>query len=382
MKSIDLRFCKYINSDSLLSIAHNCNPVCLEELLLDGCENVDDYGLYCLTEKFSQLARPLTSLERVRSLEEDDLMFSFIDEPEMPPDFKGGARGLKVLSLAECRNITDQGVSNLRKLTRLQDLNLLGCFAVTNEGIGNMLNRSRNLEKLNLSGTSVSRDGLLMIKDKCSRLRILLLNGCRQLHAEDKHIFQGTKIKVILHEDTFRFQIAPFPGSSLPQITNNILRTRGTLAVQRVTHFVQRKLERDNLEVEVRSIQILCKDKVLSPYRTLKEIQHSMWDSSMLTLHYCLHEEAKKLEEIHHSQDWVGELPYWVPDTERDTCMICNKPFSIFNRRHHCRNCGKLLCGDCSKGRILIPRFGYTKKKVRVCSVCHEVISNNRSNIL
>lgn len=356
--------------------------MCLEELLLDGCENVDDYALYCLTEKFCQLSMPLTSLQRVRSLEEDELMFSFIEEPELPADFKGGARGLQVLSLAECRNITDQGISNLRKLTRLKDLNLLGCFAVTNEGLGNMLNKSRNIEKMNLSGTSISRDGLLMIKDKCSSLGVLLLNGCRQLRAEDKQLFHGMKVKVFLHEDTFRFQIAPFPGSTLPQITNNILRTRGTLAVQRVTHFVQRKLERDNLEIEVNAIQILCKDKLLSPYRTLKEIQRNMWDESMLTLHYCLHEEAKKLEEIHHSQDWVGELPYWVPDHDRDTCMICNKPFSIFNRRHHCRYCGKLLCGDCSKNRMHIPRFGYTKKKVRVCSVCYEIISNNHINIL
>ncbi|CAA9997517.1 unnamed protein product [Nesidiocoris tenuis] len=35
--------------------------------------------------------------------------------------------------------------------------------------------------------------------------------------------------------------------------------------------------------------------------------------------------------------------PSWVPDQAAPTCMSCTAPFTVVRRRHHCRNCGKLL---------------------------------------
>ena len=48
---------------------------------------------------------------------------------------RGGLRGLQVLSLAECRNLSDQGLAKLKELKYLRKLNLLGCTKIEDEGI-------------------------------------------------------------------------------------------------------------------------------------------------------------------------------------------------------------------------------------------------------
>ena len=39
-------------------------------------------------------------------------------------------------------------------------------------------------------------------------------------------------------------------------------------------------------------------------------------------------------------------------------------------RQHHCRHCGRALCGRCTTQRIPIPSMGF-EFEVRVCSPCH-----------
>ncbi|CAI5746521.1 unnamed protein product [Peronospora destructor] len=43
--------------------------------------------------------------------------------------------------------------------------------------------------------------------------------------------------------------------------------------------------------------------------------------------------------------------PVWIPNTERKSCMSCLRnfgPLGLGVRRHHCRHCGRLICGRCS----------------------------------
>ena len=49
-------------------------------------------------------------------------------------------------------------------------------------------------------------------------------------------------------------------------------------------------------------------------------------------------------------------LPKWQPDTEVNKCPICGAAFSFWYRKHHCRKCGRVVCGNCSPHRITIPR--------------------------
>ncbi|KAK3912489.1 Zinc finger FYVE domain-containing protein 26 [Frankliniella fusca] len=60
----------------------------------------------------------------------------------------------------------------------------------------------------------------------------------------------------------------------------------------------------------------------------------------------------------------------WVPNEQASVCMDCQiATFTMFNRRHHCRRCGRVVCAQCSPNRMLVQ--GYGTLKVRVCNSCH-----------
>lgn len=59
----------------------------------------------------------------------------------------------------------------------------------------------------------------------------------------------------------------------------------------------------------------------------------------------------------------------WVPDNESKECMACRDKFTFVNRRHHCRKCGGLFCGQCSSKTAPLAPNG---KKVRVCDRCYK----------
>ena len=50
-------------------------------------------------------------------------------------------------------------------------------------------------------------------------------------------------------------------------------------------------------------------------------------------------------------------INFWVEDKLISNCYNCNLEFSIFQRKHHCRYCGRIFCNNCSKDRIKFPDF-------------------------
>ena len=47
--------------------------------------------------------------------------------------------------------------------------------------------------------------------------------------------------------------------------------------------------------------------------------------------------------------------------------------------QHHCRNCGDVVCGNCSKNKFLIPN--QSSKPVRVCNACYEKLGKLRTSL-
>eukprot|EP01130_Rhizamoeba_saxonica_P010181 TRINITY_DN4171_c0_g1_i1.p1 TRINITY_DN4171_c0_g1~~TRINITY_DN4171_c0_g1_i1.p1 ORF type:complete len:945 (+),score=215.29 TRINITY_DN4171_c0_g1_i1:19-2853(+) len=58
--------------------------------------------------------------------------------------------------------------------------------------------------------------------------------------------------------------------------------------------------------------------------------------------------------------------PVWIPDALVKTCFTCVCKFTFTNRKHHCRQCGNVVCGPCSSNKKILPGQG----KQRVCDDC------------
>lgn len=85
----------------------------------------------------------------------------------------------------------------------------------------------------------------------------------------------------------------------------------------------------------------------------------------------------------------------WVKDDAVNECYNCNIGFTLFNRRHHCRGCGRIFCHSCSSKRIelskdigsfprspesniilsFLKNYSNVEKEVRVCNICYARIS-------
>eukprot|EP01134_Creolimax_fragrantissima_P006779 CFRG6779T1 len=62
----------------------------------------------------------------------------------------------------------------------------------------------------------------------------------------------------------------------------------------------------------------------------------------------------------------------WSKDEEALRCESCQNEFLVYRRRHHCRNCGGVFCGECCHARIPLPQLGINSP-VRVCLLCIKV---------
>jgi len=71
-----------------------------------------------------------------------------------------------------------------------------------------------------------------------------------------------------------------------------------------------------------------------------------------------------------------GELgdtaPVWIPDQRVTMCQVCSNEFTLVNRRHHCRACGKVVCSQCSANKAPIKYRQY--EAVKVCTSCFDAL--------
>ncbi|KAH0568814.1 WD repeat and FYVE domain-containing protein 3 [Cotesia glomerata] len=69
---------------------------------------------------------------------------------------------------------------------------------------------------------------------------------------------------------------------------------------------------------------------------------------------------------------------HWLKDEGADSCVGCGVRFNLYERRHHCRNCGQVFCSKCSRFESKISRLGILKP-VRVCQGCHSQLRSQCS---
>ncbi|XP_011036542.1 PREDICTED: 1-phosphatidylinositol-3-phosphate 5-kinase FAB1B-like isoform X3 [Populus euphratica] len=66
---------------------------------------------------------------------------------------------------------------------------------------------------------------------------------------------------------------------------------------------------------------------------------------------------------------------FWMPDQSCRVCYECDSQFTVFNRRHHCRLCGRVFCAKCTANSVPVPSCdpGAAREeweKIRVCNYC------------
>lgn len=66
----------------------------------------------------------------------------------------------------------------------------------------------------------------------------------------------------------------------------------------------------------------------------------------------------------------------WIPDGKAQSCMRCGRTFGWRRRRHHCRLCGRCVCGDCSGKTffILDESCKDSHKPARACDACYDTV--------
>lgn len=67
----------------------------------------------------------------------------------------------------------------------------------------------------------------------------------------------------------------------------------------------------------------------------------------------------------------AGAIPQseWEADESREACKHCNNSFGLLRRRHHCRKCGCVTCGACSRNTFTFTNLKDTPE--RICDYCH-----------
>ncbi|XP_053612398.1 WD repeat and FYVE domain-containing protein 3 isoform X1 [Plodia interpunctella] len=70
-----------------------------------------------------------------------------------------------------------------------------------------------------------------------------------------------------------------------------------------------------------------------------------------------------------------GPADHWIRDDTAPYCTQCQVRFTALERRHHCRECGAVFCGRCSRYSAPVRRLR-ALRPVRVCQRCHDNIHN------
>lgn len=60
----------------------------------------------------------------------------------------------------------------------------------------------------------------------------------------------------------------------------------------------------------------------------------------------------------------------WIDSRTVTNCAECHDKFTVLNRKHHCRQCGQVICKKCSPERIVIGN-----ERVRICQSCYDDLS-------
>ncbi|CAO3630624.1 unnamed protein product [Cunninghamella blakesleeana] len=120
------------------------------------------------------------------------------------------------------------------------------------------------------------------------------------------------------------------------------------------------------------STKLLDQSSSSSNITAMTKNHHQQQPPKMMIHQYLLHLSPKD----RYQHFFLLSKDKWVPDLLVDECQLeeCSVQFSLFQRKHHCRRCGKIICQRHSGNRL--PLFKQDKviegqgNWHRVCDLC------------
>eukprot|EP00602_Paraphysomonas_sp_CaronLab_P000051 CAMPEP_0185028450 /NCGR_PEP_ID=MMETSP1103-20130426/14168_1 /TAXON_ID=36769 /ORGANISM="Paraphysomonas bandaiensis, Strain Caron Lab Isolate" /LENGTH=652 /DNA_ID=CAMNT_0027562875 /DNA_START=12 /DNA_END=1970 /DNA_ORIENTATION=+ len=107
--------------------------------------------------------------------------------------------------------------------------------------------------------------------------------------------------------------------------------------------------------------------------------ERDSWVQEVSRLRQAMLEEAVRAGED--TAEEIVVAPVWNPDKAASCCEVCNTSFTLFNRKHHCRSCGVVVCDGCSRSKVLLPHVDAVKPQ-RVCDTCNrKMLSAGKSTV-
>ena len=106
---------------------------------------------------------------------------------------------------------------------------------------------------------------------------------------------------------------------------------------------------------------------------TIADLQARL-DSRVQRIRHLEDKLVEKLSELTNTQDFLRKIALrtWEDDGKVEECTNCDDDFTLMNRRHHCRICGKVFCKICSSYKV---QTTSKKKPVRSCAECHSFMA-------
>lgn len=102
------------------------------------------------------------------------------------------------------------------------------------------------------------------------------------------------------------------------------------------------------------------------------DIQRQDWISKV---------KAARTELVGGQQIEAQLAPVWKPDDSNTGCVVCGTSFGWVTRKHHCRNCGSLVCGEHSRNKLVLQHIDKTQS-LRVCDTCFTKPNAQSDNVV
>lgn len=300
--------CDLIDTSALALISQHCDGSVLKELKLIKCRYVNDTGILALAARY-----------------------------KVPYGVsKGGARGLEALSLSYT-SVQTSFIKPLQKLKSLKRLDLSGCN-IRDDTLYTLTNCLKTLSTLNLSDTEITNNSLEAFKT--TNFLSVTLKRCKSLKLE-----KINEVNEKVFTDIYYANI----HSRSPSYLQFQIKGTSFMTVSDIVTFLRKKLNTSD------DIVIDIDGKVLNSHQNLESIGTG---TNKIDLFYKIV-----------SKDWT-QLPKWVDAKLQKSCTACQKVFKWVDSKINCRNCGKVCCKACTKGKGYIHKYGYSIKKVPICSIC------------